>query len=87
MTLEEAKKAVSAGVMVEDVYTFLNPRDGDSLKEWFCTTPGLPNLKGRGSATTAPTGEQCGVCGGPNLTWAGTCKLCRDCGSTSGGCA
>lgn len=32
-------------------------------------------------------GEFCADCGSPNVTRAGTCMLCRDCGSTSGGCS
>lgn len=32
-------------------------------------------------------GEFCQDCGSPNMTRAGTCMVCRDCGSTSGGCS
>ena len=35
----------------------------------------------------ALTGDLCSTCGGPNMTRAGTCMVCRDCGSTSGGCS
>lgn len=33
----------------------------------------------------AYVGECCTCCGGPNLRWAGACKVCEDCGNT-GGC-
>jgi ribonucleoside-diphosphate reductase alpha chain len=29
-------------------------------------------------------GEKCGTCGGENLKQNGTCKVCLDCGSTTG---
>lgn len=32
-------------------------------------------------------GDFCQDCGSPNMTRAGTCMVCRDCGSTSGGCS
>jgi hypothetical protein len=34
-----------------------------------------------------PSGDICDRCGSPNVVRAGTCKLCRDCGSTDGGCS
>lgn len=34
-----------------------------------------------------PSGDFCDVCGSTNMTRAGTCLVCRDCGSTSGGCS
>jgi hypothetical protein len=33
------------------------------------------------------TGDICDHCGSPNMVRAGTCMLCHDCGSTSGGCS
>jgi hypothetical protein len=33
------------------------------------------------------TGDVCDRCGGSNMTRSGTCVLCLDCGSTSGGCS
>lgn len=33
------------------------------------------------------SGDICEFCGSPNLQWSGTCKLCRDCGSSAGGCS
>lgn len=33
------------------------------------------------------TGDICDQCGSPNMVRAGTCMLCHDCGSTSGGCS
>jgi hypothetical protein len=40
-------------------------------------------------ALVAPrlSGDICDSCGSPNLQWAGTCKVCRDCGSSAGGCS
>ena len=32
------------------------------------------------------SGDICGDCGSANMTRAGSCLLCKDCGSTSGGC-
>lgn len=29
-------------------------------------------------------GETCVVCGSSNLTWAGSCKRCENCGETTG---
>lgn len=86
MTLEDAKKAVRSGVMVSDVYPFLGNGDKELLKEYFVTTPGLPNLVARRPMEAVITGDCCQVCGSTNLTRAGVCLLCRDCGSTSGGC-
>jgi hypothetical protein len=34
-----------------------------------------------------PSGDVCSRCGSPNMTRAGSCLLCRDCGDTSGGCS
>ena len=34
-----------------------------------------------------PSGEFCHDCGGTRTVRAGTCLLCLDCGSTSGGCS
>jgi hypothetical protein len=39
------------------------------------------------SARVRLSGDICDYCGSPNLQWAGTCKLCRDCGSSAGGCS
>jgi hypothetical protein len=38
-------------------------------------------------AKAALTGDICSTCGGTNMRRAGTCLLCSDCGSTSGGCS
>ncbi len=37
-------------------------------------------------ATMEGNGDICACCGGCNMTWAGSCKVCLDCG-TSGGCS
>jgi hypothetical protein len=34
-----------------------------------------------------PCGEVCSRCGSPNMTRAGSCLVCRECGDTSGGCS
>jgi hypothetical protein len=34
-----------------------------------------------------PSGDLCDRCGSPNMTRAGSCLLCRDCGNMSGGCS
>lgn len=86
MNLDDAKKAVKSGVTVGDVYPFLGNRDAAALKEWFVHTPGLPNLHARRPMDVVITGDCCGQCGSTNLTRAGRCLLCRDCGDTSGGC-
>lgn len=86
MTLDDAKKAVTSGVLVGDVYPFLTNGDAEVLKSWFVSTPGLPNLRARRPLDTVITGDCCRVCGSTNLTRAGACLLCRDCGDTSGGC-
>lgn len=36
---------------------------------------------------TTRIGERCDECGSYNVSRAGTCLLCQDCGSTSGGCS
>jgi len=33
------------------------------------------------------TGDFCAECGSTQMVRAGTCLLCRDCGSTTGGCS
>lgn len=33
------------------------------------------------------SGSMCGTCGGSRMVRSGTCEVCVDCGSTSGGCA
>jgi hypothetical protein len=33
------------------------------------------------------SGDICADCGSPNMVRAGSCLLCRDCGSTNGGCS
>lgn len=33
------------------------------------------------------TGDICSECGSPNMRRSGSCLLCNDCGSTSGGCS
>lgn len=86
MTLDDATKAIKLGMLFGDVYPFLtNSDDGEALKAWFVGTPGLPNLTAR-SRPPVLTGDTCQQCGSANLTWSGTCKLCMDCGDTSGGC-
>ena len=33
------------------------------------------------------SGDICHACGSPQMTRAGTCLTCQDCGDTSGGCS
>ncbi len=75
---------------------------GGSIKDCACRLPNLAGWaecpdEARGILAPAPapqpapqprtlTGDICDDCGSPNMTRAGTCLLCLNCGSTSGGC-
>jgi len=76
---------------------------GSSIRECVCLLPNkagfleCPPVARTVLQSTAPVvtarppytmaGEFCASCGSPNMVRAGTCLLCHDCGSTSGGCS
>ncbi len=70
---------------------------GRSVRECVCRVEGgwlecPPETRGPGLVTLVSrpptlTGDFCAECGGVSLARAGTCLLCLDCGSTSGGCS
>lgn len=85
MTLAQARTLIQTqGTMLGDVYDQVDPAVRDALREWFCVTPGVPNLAARSSRQPLPSGNLC-RCGGM-MVRTGSCETCNMCGTSSGGC-
>jgi len=70
-----------------------NREHGGSARDCVCRLPGGGWLECPESArrilprpAIKVSGDICLDCGSANVTRAGTCLLCQDCGSTNGGC-
>lgn len=86
MTLREAQEMIELGVEFGEVYPLLDNGYGENLKQWYLTTPGLPNLTGRKKMNAPQSGNACTKCGGM-LVRDGKCELCVSCGETVGSCS
>jgi hypothetical protein len=85
MTLDDAKAAVQSGRAFGAVYPDLTDElDRCDLREWFCTTPGVPVNPVRPGVKPEPTGQVCRNCQGSRLVRTGTCVTCSDCGENEG---
>jgi hypothetical protein len=91
MHLDDAQALIISGVLFGDVFGLVPEAERDTLREWYCTTSGLPNLAGRSrpptktQAVPVPSGDMCSKCGG-HMVRTGTCMTCSSCGESSGGC-
>lgn len=81
LTLDEAKDAIRGGARFGAVYpTLRNPADGESLKAFFVFgETARERALGMGYDT-----EQCPTCSAYRLRKNGTCKVCDECGTTTG---
>lgn len=92
MTIDEARAAIEAGAEYGSVYEEIAESQRSALADWFCHTPGVPNLAARAAraavpapASPVPTGDACTRCGGL-MVRTGMCMTCQSCGESSGGC-
>lgn len=85
MELEEAQVLLRRGVPFSEVIKQINKNYIDLLKEYFCQTPGLPNLTARASRTTFINDKPCLKCGSQEFI-PGACPTCANCGESPGGC-
>lgn len=87
MSLDDAQAMVRRGVPYGDVFPHLSPDDQPVFKAWYLDDRTLPNLAERDAPPPmAGQVEICQKCGAPAVVWTGTCKSCRMCGDSSGGC-
>ena len=72
------------------------PEEARGVRLAHGTKAAAPEVAGTGTGHSAASasppapglsGDICAACGSPNMVRAGTCLLCRDCGSTDGGCS